>query len=277
MIGLVLLAGACSTTPSGPAVVTPGEGDTAWSPEPSDAPRAVSEDERLLARFGPPPLDAFAWSAEESDTVTSATGRLITSCMAGLGFEYVPEVDEEPSRPVTHWGDDLGLIDPAAAAVRGYQAVGLAEPPREPVAGPEQSAEYYAALVEDGGCVDQAFDATLGSPVEDRDLLGRLWADARAAAQADSDFLDAKDVWRRCVADAGFPLDDFPMPFANDVDDIAQAVADVTCKQTSGVTDAYVAALYAAEERLAERHAEALADYRSWMDERVRLAAGVAP
>lgn len=266
----------CGSASSSPDVVVPSDGDRPWTPDDEAAPQATAttEDERLLARYGPPPLDAFTWSPEESDVVQQATDRALVACMAELGFEYAPEPEEEVPWIVTHWGDDLGIIDADQAASRGYKALGLDLP--APDTGPFGVSEaYLSALSDEGGCLDQAFDLTAGGDLEDPELLGRLWESAVGAARSDQTYLDAKKQWSACMAEAGYPLEDFPMPFENDEGDVQQAVTDVACKASSGVVDAYITALYAAETRLAEENAAALRAHRAAMEERVRLAAAV--
>ena len=263
VVALVAALAACTAGGSTPhSTVSAAAGDAPWSPggDATEAAGGQTEDERLLKTYGPAPLDAFQWTPEQAATIAQAVNHVVTGCMEQLGFTYPPVPEEDPA-PVTHWGDELGLIDPDIAATRGYAselAAGLltAEPTQPPQV---NDPAWLAALNDTGGCYEQGDAADPVDPAVNSQLLADLYDQALSTASADDKYRAAKDAWKSCVAAAGYALDEYPMPFSNDPpakQPLEQAVTDVECKHSSGAIDAFVTALYAAEEALVQKHAD---------------------
>ena len=137
---------------------------------------------------------------------------------------------------------------------------------------------WLAALNDAGGCYEQADAADPVDPAVDGQLPADLYNQALSTASADDTYRAAKDAWKSCVAAAGYALDEYPMPFSNDPpakQPLDQAVTDVECKHSSGAIDAFVTALYAAEDALVLKHADELEAYAAAQQERVRAATDV--
>lgn len=260
---------------------------------------------RLLARHGPPPLDAWSWTPAEADTVARAVEELTTRCMAGRGFAYEPAgspggaapagdpaaPDVTVGEPVTHWGGFLGLVSLERARTTGYQVLGAdarlaarARLEREAARAPDPA--YVAALTGEGapdaagttggGCSGWAFDrVTPADPRVDRRIQERLYGEALRRAEQDPAVVRALAGWTGCMAGSGYPLDAVPVPASTDPVTpalVEQAVADVRCKDETGLVETYVTALYGAERALGEEHRAELDAFAAWGRERVRLA-----
>lgn len=333
--------------PGAPAPGAPGRGATGQAAV--DAGADPSGNLRLLEEHGPPPLDAWGWSAAEAGTVARAVEELTERCMAERGFSVERDADagggaggtgevggsgrvggragaggtggasgaagrsgadgasgtDDASgadgvlgEPVTHWAGFLGLVSLDRARTTGYQVLDvdarLAERARlEREAARTPDPAYVAALTGEGapdapgaqgrsparggGCSGWAFDqVTPVDPTVDRHVQERLYGEALGRAERDPAVVRALDGWVACMARRGYDLDAVPVPASTDPVTpglVEQAVADVGCKDETGLVDAYVTALYDAERALAAEHRAELDAFAAWGRERVRLAA----
>ena len=280
VVGSAALMGCSPDQGSGPVTVVSASGDAAWLPTAAatEPPSLGLGYQELLTRYGPPPLDAFRWSADDMQTVQRAQDRLESACLERQGFSFTPVSGGPPAtEPVTHFAEYLGLVSLERATAIGYRILSLdarkwmkeqqSSPPTD------TSPAYVTAAT---ACLQDAITAlALSGTGIDRGILGRLYEDAVARAQSDPGVLAAKQKWVTCMAAAGYQLQDIPMPYENEFDQgrIDQAVADVTCKQTSNIIEVYITTLYAAEKVFATQHADELARYVAAQDERVHTAA----
>lgn len=308
---LALLPAACAADPAEkpmrssawrseapPPTGATGDGSGA-SGAPADDP---SGNLRLLAEHGPPPLDAWGWTEAETTTVARAVEELTARCMAEQGFAYErPEPDPPASEPVTHWGGFLGLVSAERARATGYQVLDaqarVAERARlEQEATRTRDPGYVAALTGEapeggtgggtdggtgsgtdaGGCSGWAFaQVTPPDPGVDPQIQGRLYGQALDRAAQDPAVVRALDAWVTCMERHGYALDAVPLPASTDPvtpEVVAQAVADVACKDETDLVGTYVTALYDAERDLAAEHRDELDAFAAWGRERVRLA-----
>ncbi|MBB2923543.1 hypothetical protein [Cellulomonas cellasea] len=301
-LAALLVAGAAGCTPGPGDTGSPGRGTggraTGAPPTPApDRPPGAdpSGNLRLLAEHGPPPLDAWGWTAPEADTVARAVEELTARCMAERGFAYERSggagaaggADGALGEPVTHWGGFLGLVSHERARTTGYQVLDvearLAERARlEQEATRTPDPAYVAALTGEGapgggsGCSGWAFDqVTPADPAVDRRIQERLYGAALRRAEEHPAVVRALDGWVACMARHGYAIETVPVPADTDpvtAELVDQAVADVGCKDETGLVDTYVTALYDAERALAAEHRAELEAFAAWGRERVRLA-----
>lgn len=310
-VALALGLAACSAGPVERPARTSASAGTASSPAGSTtgtpAGAGVTDDPsgnlRLLAEHGPPPLDAWSWSAAESRTVEQAVEELTARCMAEQGFtlDRAAPDDDPGGEPVTHWGGFLGLVSAERARTTGYQVLDvdarLAERARlEREAHRTPDPAYVRALTGedgasgatggggavggggsgDGGCSGRAFaHVTPPDPDVDPRIQERLYGEALDRAAHDPGVVDALDGWVGCMERSGYRIETVPVPSSTDPVTpavVAQAVADVRCKDETGLVPAYITALYGAERALADEHRAELDAFAAWGRERVRLA-----
>lgn len=255
-----------------------------------------SGNSRLLAEHGPPPLDAWGWTPADAATVASAVEELTARCMAAQGFTYDRPAGGAPSsEPVTHWGGFLGLVSAERARATGYQVLDvqarLAERARleqEATRAPDPG--YVTALTGEapggtaggttdaggGGCSGWAFaQVTPEDPAVDPRIQEELYGQALDRAAREPAVVQALGAWTGCMERRGYAIDAVPLPASTDPvtpELVAQAVADVSCKDETGLVGTYVTALYDAERDLAAEHRAELDAFAAWGRERVRLA-----
>lgn len=299
----VAALGGC-TAPTEQEKVTPSAGDTPWvgTTAPGDS------DDPLIVKYGPSPLSAYNGSREESESLMNAEGVIIALCMADRGFSY--ETGHmalvQDASPI--WNTYLGVTDPAQAKAHGYLRE-TTQAQRDRVADAEAEADantnlspedaaYMVALYgprdaailqgknpgalsasDDDGCLNQADkELTPTGPVPNLSIQADLGEAARAVAQASPEVQIALSRWSACMTEHGYPLTAIPLTSTDATttpDSVAQAVQDVACKESSGITDAYITALYAAERTQIDSHQAELEAFSTYYGDRVRLAAAV--
>jgi len=266
----------------------------------------MGEPNSLLQTYGPAPLAYYNTSDEWSLRQINAEQALVTQCMTAAGFSYTAPPPDITTIGGTDWDDFLGLTDMAQASSIAYRSPARVELDKNPQAAQEKEAEaqnqnsdpayltalYGAAtarimqglpadssLSDDQGCLTQA-DQRLTPPgaKPDMEIQGESWKAAKAKAQADPAVLADVEKWRSCMAQAGYQLTSIPLPNGDaeiTPEAIAQAQADVTCKNSSGLIDLYIKTLYAAErDQINQRKAEFDA-YEAYHEASDRLAADV--
>lgn len=272
VLGTIVLLSACSSGPAPDSTAEP-EPPVSETSTPTPTPTPFQwENERLLAEYGPAPLDAMFDTREEGDIYFRAREILVTQCMTDLGFPEIPELGVELPDvvvPRAAWDDSLGLVDLEIAQTFGYQGamdsewwaahdayIAALDESRAQYGDPVRDAAEYGA----GGC-DRQTGATL-SPVDtsalDRDLIFSLEDLAVQQTQADPTVVESVTRWTSCMAEAGYTFTAIPIPAANPdpatPEQIAQAVADVECKRSTGLIDTYVTVLYANQRALMNQH-----------------------
>jgi hypothetical protein len=288
LLGTLVLLSACS---SGPVSDSTAESEPQVSETPTPTPTPFRwENERLLAEYGPAPLDEMFETSEESDIYLSAREILVTQCMAEQGFAALPELAVEfPDYPVPSaaWDDGLGLVDLEIAQTFGYQgemdAQWWAAYHAYNDAVDARSAQYSDPVRDEaeygaGGCERQALDTL--NPVDtsalDRDLIFSLDDLAVQQTQADPSVVESVTRWTGCMAEAGYTLTAIPISEASPEpatpEQIAQAVADVGCKQSVGLIDIYIPVLYASQRALMNQYDDQVALMIEATDARIEAA-----
>lgn len=284
-------------------------------PEPVDGstePDEAEAPEDSAGRYGPSPLSAYTVVGEDVTTLMSAVDVLVEDCMADRGFIYEPDylVTTDSAEGETVWSGFLGLVDADRAASTGYAVLAETAGARAKLEGsleeslaenasltPERIA-YLSALHgpayvaigqgqnpeptadDENSCMNVSTEAlTPDVAPPDASIQGTLGEEARAAAQADPVVTTALSGWTTCMADQGYVLDAIPVPNlpADEVTPatIEQAVADVACKESTGLIDAYITTLYSAEEDLIQQNLPDLDAFAAFTSERLRLAGEV--
>ncbi|WP_328769420.1 hypothetical protein [Streptomyces sp. NBC_00286] len=233
----VLLACGCSTAKPSPVTSRPAAG-----PEPTDEVRSLKL-----------PFDEYQFSLQEHYTVSAARDKLIAECMSEKGRKWemrerLTDVEDLPNRR------RYGLIEIEVARRFGFH-----EPPERLAVNESQKIsherERQAQIAKSEGC-DKKADAKLGRDVEGNygPLVGlsqKLLLEALHSPEV-SDNLGA---WRDCMKGKGYSYSD---PYKSIGDrvwwsregagktgrpssdrEIDTAVADVTCKRTAGLVNAW--------------------------------------
>ena len=238
----------------------------------------------LLDAHGPSPMSMYLLSADELNLTSDVDVKLISKCMADKGFTL-----REPRRvvdglPWYDWSDFLQLTDLDHAKAEGYRV------PAERVLGATQAelttpvdpspAEraYWEAMhgaaafdfeaVDDGCFASETAKTDMTEPVPK--ILESVDSDpVRPEAASASDVIEALETWRTCVAERGFEMTSIPVLRRGgdlDPDEISRAVADVECKRSSGLIDAYIRALYSAQTALIDARRSEFEDVGRWND-----------
>jgi hypothetical protein len=248
-------------------VVLAGLGGCA-APGPAAAPRPAAG---LPAAEPAPgfrlPLDDYLPSPAEAAELSQGYRDLLRRCMARFGLDYPPP-GPAGGGPTVRNERRYGLVDPAAAAIRGYRfATGLPTrrpPPALSAAGRtalEGSAARVAGLaVPAGGCAAQARRELTAAdpPGADTGLAEALSVRGFTAAERDPRVVAAMRAWSGCMG--GRYASPFEPTFTGPVTpaETATAVADVACKRQTGLARTWYAVESAAQGPLIGTNAAAL-------------------
>ncbi|MFI8892300.1 hypothetical protein [Streptomyces paradoxus] len=245
--GLVLLAA---------AVVT-----SCASPEPSGHARPTRPAASGDATSGQPritlPLDPYQVSDEDFGTVSRALAELTDRCMRRQGLTYeVPAAQDTTASSPTGHERRYGITVLETARKHGYHLVGApAEQPEQP----KRSRAYERALSGTGkplggkggfddGCTGEAHrKLESGIDMEAVDLPQWYKRDSFQRSLGDPRVKAAFGAWSRCMAEAGHryagpldpPADPGVMGRTVTEHERSVAVADITCKQRTGLVDAW--------------------------------------
>lgn len=175
---------------------------------------------------------------------------------------------KDPGKAPTSWEEEQAAMKTKASAVKDAGLVnGLALPP--------------------GGCTREAF-LRLFAPKEgmvDVSFADALGADAYTRAEQDSRVVRAVGAWSSCMAAGGYrsthpvsPQEDLGLsedalasPRA-----VAAAKTDVACKKKVDLVGVWYTVEVAYQKRAVEQNAERLAQARTELDDRMRVAAALA-
>lgn len=250
------------------------------------------------------PLDAFAFSAAEDLALARDAEARVRECAAAFGLdtsaaEPLPfgAAADSAAAAATRHDRRYAVADPEVAATYGYHPPPTADVRREFYQA-HTSAELEILVgvtasgtptsragVPDGGCLAEAArDVAAGDEAALRsgeELVSEVQAGAWHAAMTDPRVVDAFAAWSSCLAGAGFdyaaPMEanDDPRWWASEVataDEIATAVADVACKQSTGLIPVWSAVEAEHQEALIAEHRAELDAYRSLLDAQVASA-----
>jgi len=220
------------------------------------------------------PLDHYGVSESEMIGANHAEDLLASECMTDAGLSWsIPAIDTTPPRKPTRTEGNQRLLTEEIATTYGY---------REPPIYPEQTLETLSELasrslsVSEQSTLDKCIaDAqhTLPIPADEMNFSSALTMNAYIEAGHDSEVEQAAGRWRECMQPQG--ISDLPalpdggdsetMPSASlrerfrmdraadqedeadefasaGAEEVAIAVADVRCRQSSGFNKAFYAA-----------------------------------
>ncbi|MFE6287970.1 hypothetical protein [Streptomyces sp. NPDC057877] len=214
------------------------------------------------------PLEAYMQSYEESVTLDNAQRRLESECMAeyGLKVTFPPAgMNPPPNDNDANMERRYGITDRAAAEKYGYglpealqrqqrtELPALTQPqvevlsgrtslnPADTRAAPARDS-YNGKEIPEDGCAGRA-DDTLGTRSLDLTLVSELDGQSLVRSQATPKVRAALADWSACMKDKGYTVD-VPYnaidlaPRAGDTpskEEIAVAVADIDCKESTGL------------------------------------------
>ncbi|MGW3290952.1 hypothetical protein ACWDR3_40600 [Streptomyces sp. NPDC001002] len=273
---------------------TAGAAATGEQPPPASTGVRHSADLGLLL-----PLDAYRADPREQLSIDRAYATLFRRCMKRFGWSVRAtsrtgtRFTAEPNR------DRYMLTDGRAASARGYH------PPQKELEAArraaasesgQQGTAYLTAAsgkgaarvkgrpVPPGGCAGQA--ANRLTTAEERDaqqLVENLRSWSWSRSQRDSRVTGAFDAWATCMAKAGFryrtPMDANDDPaFAGDrptAREVSTAVADVRCKEATGVVRVWADTEAAYQNQAIEENRPALEKARKAVGRQLSAAAEV--
>ncbi|TDD72014.1 hypothetical protein E1262_04690 [Jiangella aurantiaca] len=293
---LLALPGAgCAAAPADVAVESPGGGAAVAGAVPARAAGPAQAAGLTL------PLDAYAFSAAEDQLLGRAAAAHVRDCAARLGLDAAA-VDplpfgtaaESASAAAGRHDRRYAVADPEIAATHGYHPPSTVDVRREFYEA-HTDAELAVLVgvtaggapaardgVPEGGCIGAAARATAVADEAalraGQDLVSAVQSEAWHAALADPRVLDAFAAWSACMADAGYryaaPMDanDDPRWWTSETagpEEIATAVADVACKESTGLIPAWSAVEADYQARFIAANQAELDAYRALLDQQV--------
>ncbi|MBS2532318.1 hypothetical protein KGQ20_05990 [Catenulispora sp. NF23] len=258
------------------------------------------------------PVDPYLPTPTEVRTLISAANVLNARCMAGFGLRgtdtHPTDIDAHGVQVATAHTHLYGFFDPAIVATNGYDLIQLqtsqvapGEPRPQPISDSAESVEigrdtaghpvtsYAGKSVPAEGCKAQAQQGT-GGELPDMSAAG-LPDGGPVTPLSDPRVLDANKQWSACMRGKGYhfstPYDAMTSEPAQDAQvvgpegdrkvvhspaEIAQATADLACKQTTNFMGTATAVQDAYDRQYIAGHGPALAEYRRQLDDRIRAA-----
>lgn len=226
------------------------------------------------------PFIAYMPSEAEERVVEYANQLATRKCMRDEGFEYAVFDDRGlPPDPVANNSRIFGVASVSVATKFGYFA------PPNALDGQEKARAATQAKVHKSG-YDGALAKCSSAPgqIIPPDLPDGLGRFAGYEEVADDDRVrEATSEWRKCLVALGFaasdanPTNGVGTWTRNDLsgvteEEIRTAVADVKCKQESGLLDAEATALAAAEQSLVDENGPELLGFRQGWDRSLKAA-----
>ncbi|QXE36105.1 hypothetical protein KQY30_19550 [Streptomyces sp. GMY02] len=223
-------------------------------------------------------MDGYVWQVAVQDQWKK--------CMARYGFRDFgpPPVSEQSVTAQTNsaMGRRYGISDPALALKYGYHLPAeTEEPPHwEPAQGAEsavftgtgvevESGVYEGERVPEGGCRGEARRMF---PMPQTPEAQQLGAVVFEQSRTDSDVVSAVAKWSSCMGEKGYernhPLEDLRelgISLSSPVTEgeIAQAIADVACKEETGLVKIWNAQESEKQEKVIAENASKLTEEKS--------------
>ncbi|ANW19213.1 hypothetical protein I3J09_13940 [Streptomyces clavuligerus] len=271
-----------------------GNGTTAGAPRDPDRgtwPAAQAADG--LAKGLALPLQSYLIGYAQQVTVLRAQQALQSACMAKFGFTYEPPepgLHPPPSADDANMPRRYGVADLEQVRRHGYH---LPDNSGEPPAYSMESEAAEAALmgrtktgekpttagIPEGGCLGES-ERRIGRV--DGALASRLNNQGFDSSQADPAVREVVGKWSACMRQKGYtvstPLDAAELPGSLNAPsptprEIAVAVADVECKQSTDLVAVWFAAETAIQNELIEKNQLALQEAKQTTEAAVRNAA----
>ncbi|RIQ23270.1 hypothetical protein [Jiangella rhizosphaerae] len=294
LLALPIAVAGCAAAPADVAVESSGGAAAVAGAEP------VRPAETVLTL----PLDAYALTAAEDHVLARAAEAHVRHCATSLGLDAAA-VDplpfgtaaESASAAAGRHDRRYAVADPEVAAAHGYHPPSTTDVRREfyeahtdaelaiLVGATADGVPTAREGIPDGGCLGAAARATAVADEAalraGQELVSAVQSDAWHAALANPRVLDAFAAWSACMAEAGYdyaaPMDanDDPRWWTSDVagpEEIATAVADVACKESTGLIAVWSAVEAGHQSRLIAASRAELDAYRALLDAQVSAA-----
>ena len=258
------------------------------------------------------PVEAYLYTARQSDELQAANNAFVTQCMRGFGFDYsAPQTSTAGGTQTSaNTAHRYGVVDAQQVARLGYHPPIAADggKPAAPAldatmqlvltggqgsitsiadldrkSGSGQS--YQGRPIPNHGCVGEAYRKLLanGGTPGDPDVSAEIDGQSLSRSISDPRVVAVFREWSGCMKSKGFS---YGMPFdpvndrrfntpAPSADEIATAQADVSCKQRYNVVGVWFAVDSALQEQAIEHNAQQLSDVKTGMDQELRTAAAI--
>ncbi|MGK4580520.1 hypothetical protein [Kitasatospora sp. HPMI-4] len=258
----------------------------------------------------PLPLDGYLLNRDQQTTVEVAQQKLIVSCMARLGFTYVPPAGPRPPRdsdaPTTRMDSRYGHQNAELMAKWGYHPEGGnpagtgVKPSSQPMSqqmttameGTSDPNERFGSggqvfngrQVPDHGCIgaaDKQLTGAVDGLVGDAQVATDLKFETLKDSQHDERTQAVFAQWSHCMKDAGF---DYPDPLAAVGDpqwrktptatpsELRVATADAACRHKFNVVGVWYAVDVAYQQGAIAGHAEAMAKAKTDLEALTKAA-----
>lgn len=245
------------------------------SPVPTTA--TVDEDTGFIVL----PLDAYWYSQQENQDLASAVGVAMIQCKRSKGVVSVDElgrvIPDPPDRPFGVWrmseARQYGYLEPMSQAKR--DAIAENGDPSFTISAAEMAAGEQ--------CVhEDPILRVLNEQPEDGPWATAV-STADEAARSSQAWDDVVDDWARCLEDQGVPVNrEDMMPKGVDsraldegrvrAEEVALAVADVTCKQRTDYVQRLTNVVAAAQAPWIEKYKTRYQEQRAAIDKQLVLA-----
>jgi hypothetical protein len=238
------------------------------------------------------PVHAYLMTESQMSELDAAQSILVTKCMKGFGFDYVPPTATSYSGTdfdATNMSRRYGISDAAVAARYGYH---LPPSPAEPTAGTNDvtslsDAEYEVlwghtkvsnedlvdrtaggTAIPEHGCVGESEQEISAGVTADTQaqLPGQINTDSFSQSQQSPQVGAAIGAWSRCMAASGYevatPLDamaGFTGPLPASAAELDEAETDLACKSTTRLIQIWVSVETRIQNRLINQNQSALA------------------
>lgn len=252
------------------------------------------------------PLEAYMENYSERRAISNAEGKLEIACMARYGFSWAPPSagSPPPGYDDANMARRYGLSDPDMAAKYGYKLPDETPPPsQQPMSDAEiivltgslrpsphtvpTPPPYHGKAVPPGGCAEESIRKIEPAPRRSADLTlpSRLDAESLDRSKATPVVQAALKAWSACMASKGYTvatpfdamdLQSSPSGRSAGGQGISVAVADVSCKEKTGLIKTWFTAESSIQQQQIEQNQLALQAVREQLDASVKAAAATA-
>jgi hypothetical protein len=296
----VLTTAGCAARPAPTSALAPTR---ALAPTSAPTPTAAAAGGLHL------PIEAYLLTPAQGAELSWEENTAIRTCMAAFGFDY-PQAEPRPGpgsgSQYAVMYRRYGVVDPASVARWGYHLPSAVTGGREPAASAPAvlplaerevlmgadpatgvpTTDYRGRPVPAGGCrtagtgLFPGVDSPQGPGAGPGELLSQLKSDSFTASMADPRVLRVFAAWDACMDARGYHLPDNPLDAAEDLTslndpapdraEIAQAEADVACKQRTNLVGVWFAVESDYQDAAIHRNQSALDQLRRQRDQDVR-------
>jgi hypothetical protein len=271
-----------------------GRGGGPQSRAPDDVSRAPAATESLSSRL---PMARYAYTPAEEALIQAAQERLAQECMGGFGLSY----DPPPAAPVSASADRrYGLSSAQEASAHGYGPPPQPHPDTGPGAAGEalrvlygerdappasRRPEFAGKAIPEGGCYGSSVRklADRHDRPEAARTATRISVESHGAALEEPEVRASVRKWSSCMKEKGYSYAT-PMEPPEDrrfgreagtepsATERRTAVADVRCKEKTGLLTVWFTAESRIQLRAVERNAGLLQELRTAHRDKVEAA-----